>query len=59
MLEVRHALDGVSVYDTEADEGVVTFATRAVADEPLATPQIQDVHAPLPRWSPDAVPTTY
>jgi hypothetical protein len=59
MLEVHPAPDGFTVYDTEAGEAVIKFRSRAEADEMIATLQIEDVHAKLQRWAPDAVPLTY
>lgn len=59
MLEVHPAPDGFTVYDADAGEAVVKFASRAEADELIAALQIQEAHAQLQRWSPDAVPTTY
>ena len=59
MLEVHSEPDGFTVYDSDADEAVVKFASRAEADELIAALQIQEAHAQLKRWSPDAVPTTY
>ena len=59
MLEVRNAGDGFMVYDTEADEPVMLFATRREADKLIATLQIEEVHSQLRRWSPDTVPDAY
>ncbi|MFC5435998.1 hypothetical protein ACFPME_05475 [Rhodanobacter umsongensis] len=59
MLEVHPAPDGFTVYDTDAGEAVIKFASRAEADEMIATLQIAEVHAKLQRWAPDAVPLTY
>jgi hypothetical protein len=59
MLEVHPAPDGFTVYDTDAGEAVIKFASRAEADEMIATLQIADVHSKLQRWAPDAVPLTY
>ncbi|NMW23143.1 hypothetical protein HFP05_01640 [Rhodanobacter denitrificans] len=59
MLEVHPAPDGFTVYDTEAGEAVITFASRAEADEMIAALHIADVHAKLQRWAPDAVPVVY
>jgi hypothetical protein len=59
MLEVQSALDGFTVYDTDAGEAVIKFASRAEADEMIATLQIAEVHAKLQTWAPDAVPLTY
>lgn len=56
MLEVHPALDGFTVYDTDAGEAVMKFASRAEADEMIAVLQIAEVHAKLQRWAPDAVP---
>lgn len=58
MLEVLSAPDGFTVYDTEAGEAVIKFASRAEADEMVATLQIADVHAKLQRWAPDTVSLT-
>jgi len=59
MLEVRNAGDDYMVYDTEADEPVMLFATRREADKLIATLQIEEVHSQLRRWSPDTVPGAY
>jgi len=59
MLEVHPAPDGFTVYDVDAGEAVVKFASRAEADELIAVLQIQEAHVQLKRRSPDAVPTTY
>ena len=59
MLEVHPAADGFAVFDTEAGEAVIKFASRAEADEMIATLQIEEVHAKLQRWAPDAVPLAY
>ena len=59
MLEVHPAADGFTVFDTEAGEAVIKFASRAEADEMIAALQIADVHAKLQRWAPDAVPLAY
>jgi hypothetical protein len=59
MLEVRPAPDGFTVYDTDEDEAVIKFASRAEADEMIATLQIEEVHAKLKWWAPDAVPLAY
>ncbi len=59
MLEVRPASNGFMVYDTEADEPIVTFPSRAEADELIAALQIQELHAQLRRWSVDAVPSVH
>ena len=59
MLEIHPASDGFTVYDTDADEPIIKFTTRAEADELIAALQIQDVHAQLKRWSPDAGPNAY
>ena len=59
MLEVHPAPDGFTVYDTEAGEAVIRFASRAEADEMIAALQIEEVHAKLKRWAPDAVPRAY
>ena len=58
MLEVHPAPDGFTVYDTEAGEAVIKFASRAEAAEMIASLQIADVHGKLPRCAPDAVPLT-
>ena len=58
MLEVRPASDGFTVYDTDADEPIIAFPNRAEADELIAALQIEDVHAQLARWSPNANPVT-
>lgn len=50
---------GFTVYDVDADEAVVKFDTRAEADELIAALLIQEAHAQLNRWSPDAVPPVY
>lgn len=50
MLETRPAPDGFTVYDTEAGEPIITFPSRAEADELIATLQIEEVHAELMRW---------
>lgn len=55
MLEVHSAPDGFTVFETEACEAVIKFASRAEADEMIASRQIADVHAKLQRWAPDAV----
>ncbi|MFC5526896.1 hypothetical protein ACFPPA_14240 [Rhodanobacter ginsengisoli] len=47
------------MYDADAGEAVIKFASRAEADELIAALQIQEAHAQLRRWSPDAVPDTY
>ena len=59
MLEVRPGPDSYTVYDTDADESIITFASRAEADELIAALQIQDAHAKLERWATDAVPDAY
>jgi len=53
MLEVHPGPDGFTVYDTDASEPIVTFPSRAEADELIATLQIKEAHAELMRWSPD------
>ena len=58
MLEVRPAPDGFTVYDTDAGEPIITFPSRAEADELIAAMQIEDVHAQLASWSPNANPVT-
>ena len=59
MLEVRNAGDRFMVYDTEADEPVMLFATRREADTLIATLQVEEVHSQLRRGSPDTVPGAY
>ncbi len=59
MLEVHPAPDGFTVYDADAGEAVITFASRAEADELVATLQIEEAHDELKLSSLDAVPTTY
>jgi hypothetical protein len=59
MLEVHPAIDGFTVYDTDAGEAVIKFASRAEAEEMIAALQIADLHAKLQHWAPDAVPLTY
>lgn len=59
MLEVHPAPDGFTVYDTDAGEAVIKFSSRAEADEMIAALQIEDVHANLQRWTPDAVPPAH
>lgn len=54
MLEVRIADDRFTVYDIEADEAVMVFASRPEADELIASLQVQELHAELQRWSPEA-----
>jgi hypothetical protein len=56
MLEVRPTDAGFVVYDTDADQAVIQFASCAEADELIATLQIQELHAQLKRWSVDAAP---
>jgi len=51
MLEVRPAFNGFMVYDTDANEPIVKFRSRAEADELVAALQIQELHAQLRRWS--------
>ena len=58
MLEVRPASDGFTVYDTDAGEPIITFPSRAEADELVAALQIEDVHAQLVRWSPNVKAVT-
>jgi hypothetical protein len=48
-----------SVYDTEAGEPVIKFASRAEADEMIAALQIEEVHSKLQQWAPDAVPLIF
>ena len=45
MLEVRPEPDGFTVYDTDANEPIIKFASRTEADELIAALQIQDVRA--------------
>lgn len=59
MLEVRDTGNGFMVFDTEAAEPVMLFATRHEADKLIAALQIEEVHPQLRRWSPDIVPGTY
>lgn len=59
MLEVHSTADGFTVYDTEAGESIIIFASRAEADALIAALQIRDVHAQLERWSPDQVSASY
>jgi dsDNA-binding SOS-regulon protein len=59
MLEVHPASDGFTVYDTDAGEAVITFASRAEADDMIAMLQIADVHGELQSWAPVAVPLAY
>ncbi|TAL85453.1 MAG: hypothetical protein EPN74_08195 [Rhodanobacter sp.] len=59
MLEIHSKNDGFTVYDTEADEAVMRFSSRAEADELVASLQIRELHAKLQHWSMDAVPTVY
>jgi hypothetical protein len=59
MPEVHPVPDGFTVYDTEAGEAVIKLASRAEADEMIATLQIADVHAKLQQWAPDAVSLLY
>ena len=59
MLEVHPAPDGFTVYDTDAGEAVIKFASRAEADEMIASLQIADAHAKLQQWAPDAVSLPY
>jgi len=54
MLEVRPTDDGFIVFDTEADEAVMRFDDRREADRFIANMQIQELHAELESWSPDA-----
>jgi hypothetical protein len=51
MLEVRPEPNGYTVYDTDADEAIIKFASRAEAEEMIAALQIQDVHAQRNHWS--------
>ena len=59
MLEIQPSKNGFTVYDTDAEEPVMTFATEREAEELVASLQIRDVHAQLMRWSPDLAPTVY
>lgn len=59
MLEVRCENNDFLVYDTDADEPVVLFSTRAEADELIAALQIQELHAQLRQWSVDAMPRVH
>lgn len=59
MLEIHPAPHGFTVYDADAGEAVITFPSRAEADELVAALQIKEAQAQLRRWSPDAVPATY
>lgn len=56
MLEIQTSKNGFTVYDTDADEPVMLFATEREADDLIATLQIREVHAELSRWSPDRLP---
>lgn len=58
MLEVRPEPDGFTVYDSDACEAVIKFASRAEADELIAMLQIEEAHAQLKGWSPDAALTS-
>ena len=51
MLEVRHDQNGFLVYDSDADEPIMRFATRRDADTFVAELVIADEHAKLLRWS--------
>ncbi|MCW8807843.1 MAG: hypothetical protein OQK79_06995 [Rhodanobacter sp.] len=59
MLEVRSEDDGFLVYDLEAGEPVMRFASRREADAMVAALQIEEIHAQLGHWSLDAVPDVY
>ena len=59
VLEIQTSKNGFTVYDTDAEEPVMLFATEREAEELVASLQIRDVHAELNRWSPDRVPTVY
>lgn len=59
MLEVRNAGDRFMLYDTEADEPVMLFATRREAEQLIASMQVEEIHAQLRCWSPDTVPVAY
>ena len=59
MLEIQTSKSGFTVYDTDADEPVMLFATEREAEELVASLQIRELHAQLMRWSPDLVPTVY
>jgi hypothetical protein len=54
MLEVRPTDAGFIVFDTQADEPVMRFDDRREADRLIASMQIQELHAKLELWSPDA-----
>jgi len=41
------------VHDTDAGEPIITFPSRAEADDLIAALQIEDAHAQLARWSPN------
>ena len=41
------------MYDTDAGEPIITFPSRAEADDLIAALQIEDAHAQLARWSPN------
>ncbi|MBU6248461.1 MAG: hypothetical protein KGN77_11940 [Xanthomonadaceae bacterium] len=59
MLEVRDGKNGYIVYDGDADEEVMVFASRRDADAFVAELAIAEEHAKLQRWSLDRVPATW
>jgi len=59
MLEVRDGKNGFIVYDGDADEEVMVFASRRDADAFVAELVIAEEHAKLQRWSLDRVPATW
>ncbi len=59
MLEIQPSKNGFTVYDSDAEEPVMLFATEREAEELVASLQIRDLHAQLMRWSPDLVSTVY
>ena len=59
MLEIQISKNGFTVYDTDADEPVMLFATEREAEELVASLHIRELHAQLMRWSPDLVATVY
>lgn len=59
MLEIQTSKNGFTVYDTDADEPVMLFATEREAEELVASLQIRELHAQLKRWSWDRVSTVY
>lgn len=56
MLEVHSKPDGFTVFDTDAAEPIIRFATRAEAEALIVALQIQDLHGQLARWTPERVP---